>query len=45
MGMLLWMSSGGVWGGEGVVDLAGDEAFEAADDVFLGQALVVRRLR
>lgn len=32
--MLLWMSRG-----DGVVDLAGDEAFEAADDVLLGEAL------
>jgi hypothetical protein len=34
--MLLWLSSGR--GGEGSVDLAGDVAFEAADDFFLCEA-------
>src|SRR5690606_2753378 len=41
-GMLLWMSSGEfkiVWCGDELVELAGDVAFEAADDLLLGQAV------
>src|SRR5690606_19375637 len=41
--MLLWMSSGEfkmVWCGDDLVELAGDVAFEAADDLLLGLALL-----
>src|SRR5690606_14532949 len=41
-GMLLWMSSSEfkiVWCGDELVELAGDVAFEAADDLLLGQAV------
>src|SRR5690606_13113007 len=42
IGMLLWMSSGEfkmVWCGDELVELAGDVAFEAADDLLLGHAV------
>ena len=40
--MLLWMSrvQGGVAGQEGGVELSDDVALQAADDLFLGQAIV-----
>jgi len=39
--MLLWMSSGRfkVFGCDELVELAGDETFEAADDFFFGEAV------
>src|SRR5438132_3313635 len=37
----IWWGEGGEVGAEGVVDLAGDVALEAADDLFLVEALGV----